>query len=316
MQDRLRGRGRRASQLASFRSGPSSPRSLGSKRLGRLIVRCTIGWRVLIWPHERATSGCAEWLYCYANITKMENSIDRSSTVPLYSQIKQILISELRGSGRTAGPALTEASLIKRFHVSRAPIRQALKELVDEGYVVRQRAKGTFPIRGLNVRLPPALELGGLTRYLAELGLNPSSRVTRLARIEAPKEVQAALGLEDHELVLHLERVIYVKGAPLVLARTYLCTPPEFFPEVAELERTGTVFTVVEQALGLTFTRGEQHIWASGATPEEAQALGIDVGSPVLVAVTMMFTNDGQPGGWRRAVHRAEEFKYAFGLSR
>ena len=90
------------------------------------------------------------------------NAIDRSSTVPLYSQIKQILIRELQGAQNGTAPTLTEASLIKRFHVSRAPIRQALKELVDDGYVVRQRAKGTFPVRGVNVRLPPAMELGAL----------------------------------------------------------------------------------------------------------------------------------------------------------
>lgn len=246
----------------------------------------------------------------------MQHNIDRSSTVPLYSQIKKILISELQGAGRTSAPALTEASLIKRFHVSRAPIRQALKELVDEGYVVRQRAKGTFPVRGVNVRLPPALELGGLTRYLTEQGLKPTTRVTGLARVEAPKEVMDALGLESPEELLCLERIISVKGAPLVWARTYLCTPPDFLPGKEELERIGTVFTLIEQALGVTFTRGEQHIWASAASREEAQALEVKVGDPVLVIVTTMFTSDGQPGGWRRAVHRADDFKYAFGVSR
>jgi GntR family transcriptional regulator len=241
----------------------------------------------------------------------MQHTIDRNSTVPLYSQIKQILISELQIAGRGTAPALTEASLIKRFHVSRA-----LKAVVDEGYVVRQRAKGTFPVRGVNVRLPPALELGGLTRYLTEQGLTPTSRVSGLERVEAPKEVREALGLESPEKLLYLQRVISVKGAPLVWTCTYLCTPPDFLPSIEELERTGTVFALIEQALGVVFTRGEQHIWASGASREEAQALEVKVGAPVLVTVTTMFTNDGQPGGWRRAVHRAEDFKYAFGLSR
>lgn len=246
----------------------------------------------------------------------MQQAVDRSSTVPLYSQIKHILIQELQVAGRGAAPALTEDSLIKRFHVSRAPIRQALKELVDEGYVVRQRAKGTFPVRGVNVRLPPALELGGLTRYLTEQGLKPTSRVTDLERVEAPKAVKEALGLELPGKLLYVQRVISVKSVPLVWTRTYLCTPPDFLPDRQELERTGTVFALIEQQLGLVFRRGEQHIWADGATQAEAQALAIQVGDPVLVTVTSMFTNEGQPGGWRRAVHRAKDFKYAFGLSR
>jgi GntR family transcriptional regulator len=246
----------------------------------------------------------------------MQHSIDRSSTVPLYSQIKQILISELQGADQGAAPALTEASLIKRFHVSRAPIRQALKELVDEGYVVRQRAKGTFPVRGVNVRLPPSLELGGLTRYLTEQGLKPTSRVTGLERVQAPEEVREALGLESPGNLLYVQRIISVKGAPLVWTRTYLCTPEDFLPSKDELERIGTVFALIERALGVIFTRGEQHIWASGASLEEAQALEVEKGAPVLVSVTTMFTSEGHPAGWRRAVHRAEDFKYAFGLGR
>jgi GntR family transcriptional regulator len=246
----------------------------------------------------------------------MRRTIDRNSPVPLYSQIKLLLIDEMQGVDHATDLALTEASLMKRFHVSRAPIRQALKELADEGYVVRQRSKGTFPVQGINVRLPPALELGGLTRYLAEQGLKPTSRITGLERIEAPEEVREALGLKSPEKLLYLERVIFVKGMPLVWARTYLCTPPDFFPDIEELERVGTVFAVIERELGLVYTRGEQHIWASGASQEEAKALGIDMGSPVLVAVTTLFTKDGRPGGWRRALHRAEDFKYAFGLTR
>lgn len=245
----------------------------------------------------------------------MNRFVDRTSSVPLHSQIKQILIDELQDT-EAAAPVLTEASLIKRFSVSRAPIRQALKDLADEGYVVRHRAKGTFPVRGLNVRLPSAVELGGLSRYLAEQGFRPTSRVVALERVGAPEEVRQALGPATPDEMLHLKRVIYVDGAPLVFTRTYLCTPPEFNPDISELERTGTVFVLIEQVLGVKFTHGEQNIWASGATQEEAETLGVDVGSPVLVAVTTMFTTEGRPGGWRRAVHRAEDFKYAFGISR
>lgn len=246
----------------------------------------------------------------------MTRHIDRSSSVPLYSQIKQILIEELQDTEREAPPELTEVSLIKRFNVSRAPIRQALKELVDEGYVVRHRAKGTFPVRGLHVRRPSTLELGGLSRYLNEQGLPTTSRVVALERIAAPEEVRLPLGLAPGAVLLHLGRIILVDGAPLVWASTYLATPPDFMPDREELERSGTIFPLIDQALGMRFTREEQIIWAAGASAAEAEALEIKPGEPVLVSVTTMFTSEGEPSGWRRAVHRAEDFKYAIALSR
>lgn len=246
----------------------------------------------------------------------MKLVLDRTSSVPFYSQIKQILLEDLKDSARVADLVLTEDGLIKRFRVSRAPIRQALKELEDEGYVVRHRAKGTFPVRRLDVSLPPALELGGISQYLAEQGFEPTSRVVGVARIEAPEDVRVALGLDGPRKLLHIQRIIFVAGAALVWSSTHLCTPEDFLPEREELESAGTVFALVDQQLGMTFTRGVQKIWASGASPEEADALEIAVGSPVLVAVTTLYTRDGQPGGMRRAVHRAEDFKYAFGVNR
>lgn len=246
----------------------------------------------------------------------MKFALDRNSTVPLYSQIKQALIEELKDGDRAADLVLTEASLIKRFHVSRAPIRQALKELEDEGYVVRHRAKGTFPVRGVNVSLSPSLELGGISSYLTEQGLKPTSRIVTLAKVEAPEEVNEILDLDADTRLLYVQRIIYVKGIPLVWSSTYLSTPPDFLPNIAELEQAGTLFALVNQQLGMTFTRGVQNIWATGASVEEAQALEVEPGAPVMVATTTLFSRDGKPAGWRRAVHRADDFKYTFGLNR
>ncbi|WP_205760009.1 GntR family transcriptional regulator [Arthrobacter sp. PAMC25564] len=89
-------------------------------------------------------------------------TLDRTSGVPLYRQIKQILVGEMRAGAGTDGLAMTEEALLKRFHVSSAPVRQALKELVDEGYVYREQAKGTFPVQGLNVQRPATLKRVGV----------------------------------------------------------------------------------------------------------------------------------------------------------
>ena len=76
------------------------------------------------------------------------------------------------------------------------------------------------------------------------------------------------------------------------------------------------MFALVDKQLGLTFTRGVQNIWATAASQEEAKALDVAPGSPVMVAVTTLYSREGKPAGWRRAVHRADDFKYTFGLNR
>lgn len=60
---------------------------------------------------------------------------DRSPAVRPHGRIKQILIEELQNPDSAGSLVPTEASLIKRFKVSRAPIRRALKDLADERHV-------------------------------------------------------------------------------------------------------------------------------------------------------------------------------------
>src|SRR3954471_15512384 len=124
-------------------------------------------------------------------------SIDRSSSVPLYKQIKEILIKEMQAvNGETGRPISTEHELVQRFHVSRAPVRQALKELADEGYVYRERAKGTFPVQELPVR-PPGLELGGLVGFLRDQGLDCTSKILSVGQVLTTEKLCTLLGLES-----------------------------------------------------------------------------------------------------------------------
>jgi len=47
-------------------------------------------------------------------------AIDRNSSVPLYKQIKEILLKEIQAAvGETGRPISTEYELVERFHVSR-----------------------------------------------------------------------------------------------------------------------------------------------------------------------------------------------------
>ena len=79
---------------------------------------------------------------------------------------------------RRGVPLAPSMRLVERFRVSRAPVRQALKELTDEGYVYRERAKGTFPVQELPVR-PLGLELGGLVGFLRNQGMDCKSKILK-----------------------------------------------------------------------------------------------------------------------------------------
>ncbi len=75
----------------------------------------------------------------------MTATVDLRSAVPLYHQLKLLLLDEIgRGTYGTKDRLPTEHELCERFGISRTPVNRALSELAAEGVVVRIRRRGTF----------------------------------------------------------------------------------------------------------------------------------------------------------------------------
>jgi GntR family transcriptional regulator len=241
--------------------------------------------------------------------------LDPSSGVPLYRQIKEILRREVAEGVADSERPMTEAQLLGRFDVSRAPIRQALQELASEGYVYRKQGKGTFPVTGARVQRPADVRSGALYQYLSESGLHPTGKVSGVERVEPPARIRNLLGLDTQERLLHFTRLISIEDEPLVEADVYIRAPEEFRPTEAELDEEGSAFRLLERRFGIAHVRAEHDAWATAATAGQAATFGVSQGSPLLVIETIFFTTGDRPAGWRSAVHQAEKFKYRFSTS-
>src|SRR5690606_37456750 len=71
-------------------------------------------------------------------------SIERSA-LPLYRQIKNLIVSRIRsGEWAPGGQIPSESELVRTLNVSRMTANRALRELTAEGYLVRVQGVGTF----------------------------------------------------------------------------------------------------------------------------------------------------------------------------
>ena len=90
-------------------------------------------------------------------------ALDRSSFVPLYYQLQELIKEQIESGGWKPGDRLpSEPELARRYAVSRVVVRQALAILRDDGQIVRMQGRGTFVAE-------PKLDAraGGLARLLA-----------------------------------------------------------------------------------------------------------------------------------------------------
>src|SRR5690349_20056601 len=143
-------------------------------------------------------------------------SVDRSSPMPYYAQVAEILRERIRFGTWSAGAQLpSEAELCQMFNVSRPVIRQALQDLTTEGLVIREKGRGTF------VATPKISErlfqrLTGFYEDMVDQGYTPVTRVLKQRVVPASPKVASHLRIEQGMPVIEIERLRSVQDEPLV----------------------------------------------------------------------------------------------------
>src|SRR5262249_26067339 len=143
---------------------------------------------------------------CPDMITVVIQPLQRDAAVPLYRQLKQRLLEDIRGGELEPHARLaSERTLLEQFGVSRITVRQALQELVQEGYLYSAPGKGFF----VAARAEP-YELHALRSFTATArarGHVPGSRVVAARVVPAAAEVARPLHLPEGAEVVSLVRV-------------------------------------------------------------------------------------------------------------
>lgn len=79
--------------------------------------------------------------------------INRYSNIPLYSQLKTILIEKIESGAYKENTKIpSEQELCERYNISRPTVRQAISELTSSGYLYKKKGRGTY-VSGQKVKL-------------------------------------------------------------------------------------------------------------------------------------------------------------------
>ena len=152
----------------------------------------------------------------------LDKKLDKSVPVPLYFQLKELILAEIKEGNYKSGSMIpTEKELSDYFEISRTTIRQAITELVQEGWLYREKSKGTFvsyPKLGQDF----ISKVEPFNDQIIRLGMEPSTEVLECSVKKATKEVAKHLEIEEEDSVIFLKRRRFADGDPLVTLETYL----------------------------------------------------------------------------------------------
>jgi GntR family transcriptional regulator len=226
----------------------------------------------------------------------MNRSVSRSDPRPLYKQLKDRLLEELRAGDGPAAKLSSERELVAQYGVSRITVRQAMKELVHEGRVRSHPGKGFYATGRVG---DSAFELELLRSFTAtaiEHGRRPGSFLLH-ARIEpASPRVAAALALTAGDPVAALRRLRLLDGVPVAIGEDWI--EARKVPGLVDLdwgEGTQSLYEELHARYGLRPQRGETVLSARLADRDESRLLELAAPAAVLVVEQVAWDASGTP---------------------
>lgn len=239
-------------------------------------------------------------------------SVDRSSPVPLYAQLKRILLGQLQRRRFEPGERIpSENALEDMYGLSRITVRQALAELVNEGFLDRQQGRGTFVTRPKFTH-DPTRRLA-LTDTMIEQGVAPGWRVLGIERIPAPDEVAERLELAAGASVHRLERLRLADSE--VIGHHLAYVPDAFARYVDEYAHAeGGSLHYLRNLPALASSKAHRTLEALAGDEGVARRLAAEPGAPILRIERVVVAVDGTPLEFMRASYRGDRFKYRISL--
>jgi len=235
------------------------------------------------------------------------------SPQPLYVQIRGALRRQILEGSYTPHERLpSETSLMKTFGVSRITIRQALRDLHNEGLVFSAQGKGTF------VSKPKAVQnvqrLQGFGEAMSAQGYEATARLLSIQECRAPKVVAASLQLDPGAELVEIKRVRYLNRDPVSIENSYfpLAIGRRFFGQ----DLSGDIFPMLENDFGISLGAADIAIDSTLADEECQYHLNLKVGEPVLRVERLTHDASGRPVDFEYLCFRGDAFKYQFRVDR
>jgi GntR family transcriptional regulator len=244
--------------------------------------------------------------------------LDRKAPLPLYAQLEDALLREIRDGGLQPGDRFpSEAQISDRYGVSRATVRQALADLEASGVIRKVQGLGSF-VAVPKIRHVPLLT--SFTELVSSQGFTPSHRVLSSSVEEVPSEASAEVGLAEGTRCRFLRRLFLADDNVVGLAETWLpLAALRGHDDLFDQDRLdgGSMYEVLQgEPIGLNLDHAAETISPGVADAESAGMLGCEVGTPVLLIRRLTSTPDGSVVESTRLVFMGDRYEYRVELHR
>lgn len=234
--------------------------------------------------------------------------IIKNSPIPLHHQIYTILKQRIERGVYPEGALLpSENILSKEFSVTRITVRNAIRRLQDEGYIITSKGKGsTVSSNKLEQSLFRFYSFG---RDFSDSTLNPDTRVLS-ASTELANELELSkLNLTDPSTIQKTIRIRTMNAVPVIVEISAI--PCFLAPDLINMSLDNkSIYNVLENDYRLPIIKSCEYLDTVNCDSFFAELLQIETGKAVFIAERITYTTDFIPIEFRISYIRGDKFRF------
>ncbi|MDD5757653.1 MAG: GntR family transcriptional regulator [Desulfobulbaceae bacterium] len=233
-------------------------------------------------------------------------TVDRFNQEKLYLQLTRIFLDQiLSGHWEIDSQIPTEAELCQQYGVSKITVRQAIKNLAGDGYLLKIQGKGTF-VKSSDQTHGFAMK----TRFTD----NMFGKEVQVKREVVTRGVQSAESpargyLKTQEDIYCIVSQRVVEGQPISMEESYI--PVSMLPGASDLDFTERSLLATLQERG-TKKIGKiiQTVEIAAVHGQNARHLGVTEGVPGLVIHRLFLGSDETPVAYTKFSGRSDRYQF------
>ncbi len=225
----------------------------------------------------------------------------------LYKTIYDDLVNKILSGTFKGGEQLpSEAELDKKYNASRTPVRQALKQLENDGFIYRLQGKGSF----VSNRRPTELwtKMTGFRSQYLDNWEKISAKTIAIDYFEN-KKISSILGIDEDYKLIHLKRVRYFDNKPVIYL-VHFVSPKIPYSIFEKDENFISLGHLLKKHLDIEIVGAEEEIEAVKASKEIAKHLEVEENASLLKVTRFSYDEEENPIDINIYYVNTEEWKY------
>lgn len=231
-----------------------------------------------------------------------------------HEKVKQHLHREITEGYYEGGDKLpSEQRLCDYFKVSRVTVRHALQNLENDGLIYRKQGVGAFVSD--KTYKSNLVKLTDFSEDMRQAGLESSSRLVSLKKVDPIKEVNEILEIRPNMKLIRVDRVRLGSGKPVAFDITWL--PPGYGQLLFDEDlTTQTIYNVIEEKYEIPILAGSYRFTAVKADEYIAGHLDLSEGDALMEIDRCSRTTGDKKVYFQKRYYNPAHVSYVMELSR